>query len=317
MVERGDKTELNSLIAEAEALAEEDYTTGTWATFAEALENAKTVAEDADATQAEIDEAKAALAEAMENLIARGDKTALNSLIAETEALDEEAYTSGTWAALEEALEAAKAVAEDADALQNAVDEAADALRGALDALVERGDKTALNSLIAEAEALDEESYTSDTWAALEEALEAAKAVAEDADATQEEADAARAALAEAMNALIERGDKSRLDNLIDEAEKLKEEDYTADSWSKLKDALEEARKVAENEDATQEEIDAAKAALGTAVEGLETKPVTPVTPEKPAPDTGDYAPLAMPLALVLATAACAAVFFRKRRNAR
>ena len=317
LVERGDKTALNSLIAEADELAEEDYTTGTWATFAEALENAKTVAEDADATQAEIDEAKAALAEAMENLIARGDKTALNSLIAEMEALDEESYTSGTWAALEEALEAAKAVAEDADALQNAVDEAADALRGALDALVERGDKTALNSLIAEAEALDEESYTSDTWAALEEALEAAKAVAEDADATQEEADAARAALAEAMNALIVRGDKSRLDNLIDEAEKLKEEDYTADSWSKLKDALEEARKVAENEDATQEEIDAAKAALGTAVEGLETKPVTPVTPEKPAPDTGDYAPLAMPLALVLATAACAAVFFRKRRNAR
>ena len=317
LLERGDKTALNELIAEADELAEEDYTTGTWATFADALENAKTVAENADATQAEVDEAKAALAEAMENLIARGDKSALNELIDEAEALDEEAYTSGTWAALEEALEAAKAVAEDADALQDAVDEAADALREALDALVERGDKTALNELIDEAEALDEEAYTSGTWAALEEALEAAKAVAEDADATQEEADAAKAALEEAMNALVERGDKSGLDDLIDEAEKLKEEDYTADSWSKLEEALEEARKVAENEDATQEEIDAAKAALSAAVEGMETKPATPVTPEKPAPDTGDDTSAAMPLALVLAAAACAAVFFRKRRNAR
>ena len=317
LIARGDKSALNELIAEADELAEEDYTTGTWATFADALENAKTVAENADATQAEVDEAKAALAEAMENLIARGDKTALNELIDEAEALDEEAYTSGTWAALEEALEAAKAVAEDADALQDAVDEAADALREALDALVERGDKTALNELIDEAEALDEEAYTSGTWAALEETLEAAKAVAEDADATQEEADAAKAALEEAMNALVERGDKSGLDDLIDEAEKLKEEDYTADSWSKLEEALEEARKVAENEDATQEEIDAAKAALSAAVEGMETKPATPVTPEKPAPDTGDDTSAAMPLALVLAAAACAAVFFRKRRNAR
>ena len=68
---------------------------------------------------------------------------------------------------------------------------------------------------------------------------------------------------------------------------------------------------------ATQEEIDAAKAALSAAVEGMETKPATPVTPEKPAPDTGDDTSAAMPLALVLAAAACAAVFFRKRRNAR
>ena len=269
LVERGDKTALNSLIAEADELAEEDYTTGTWATFADALENAKTVAEDADATQTEIDEAKAALAEAMENLIVRGDKSALNELIDEAEALDEEAYTSGTWAALEEALEAAKAVAEDADALQDAVDEAADALREALDALVERGDKTALNELIAEAEALEEEAYTSGTWAALEEALEAAKAVAEDADALQDAVDEAADALREALDALVERGDKSALNELIDEAEALDEEAYTSGTWAALEKALEAAKAVAEDADATQEEADAAKAALEEAMNAL------------------------------------------------
>ena len=186
-----------------------------------------------------------------------------------------------------------------------------------MNALVKRGDKTELNDRIGEAEALDKAEYTSNTWAALEKPLEAAKAVAADEDATQAEVDEAKAALDEAMNALVKRGDKTELNDWIGEAEKLKEEDYTADSWSKLEDALEDAKKVAADEDATQAEIDAAKATLSAAVKGVEKKPVTPADPEKPAPDTGDYAPVAMPLVLALAAAAGAVMFFRKRKSAR
>ncbi|MBM6922074.1 FIVAR domain-containing protein, partial [Phocea massiliensis] len=94
------------------------------------------------------------------------------------EALKEADYTTATWAALIEKLDAAKAVAGEPDALQDAVDAAYDALFEAKEALVKRADKTALNTLIAEVEALKEADYTTATWAALIEKLDAAKAVA-------------------------------------------------------------------------------------------------------------------------------------------
>ncbi|MBM6922072.1 FIVAR domain-containing protein, partial [Phocea massiliensis] len=98
--------------------------------------------------------------EAKEALVKRGDKTALNTLIAEVEALKEADYTTATWAVLIEKLNAAKAVAGEPDASQDAVDAAYDALFEAKEALVKRGDKTALNTLIAEVEALKEADYT-------------------------------------------------------------------------------------------------------------------------------------------------------------
>ena len=131
------------------------------------------------------------------------DKSELEAVIAEAEALNEADYTSGTWRTLEEELESARVIAADEDASQADVDEAADALRSAIDGLIERGDKTELNDLIAEAEALNEEDYTTDTWATLEDALEAARAVAEDEDAIQAEIDEAKAALEDAMDGLI------------------------------------------------------------------------------------------------------------------
>ena len=56
-----DKAALASAITAAEALKEEDYTAESWAAFAEALDAAKTVNGKEDATQAEVDDALAAL----------------------------------------------------------------------------------------------------------------------------------------------------------------------------------------------------------------------------------------------------------------
>ncbi|WP_168735506.1 S-layer homology domain-containing protein [Cohnella fermenti] len=64
--------------------------------------------------------------------------------------------------------------------------------------------------------------------------------------------------------------DKSGLQASLTEASGLLEEDYTADSWTALQNALEAAQDVWENEDATQDEIDDAQDAVRAAVEGLE-----------------------------------------------
>lgn len=63
--------------------------------------------------------------------------------------------------------------------------------------------------------------------------------------------------------------DKSGLQALCDEYAKLKEGDYTADSWKVFADALKAAEGVLAKEDATEEEIIAAKTALENAVNAL------------------------------------------------
>lgn len=66
------------------------------------------------------------------------------------------------------------------------------------------------------------------------------------------------------------KADKTALQEKIDEAKKLEEDNYTEETWSKLEEALETAEKVNDNEKATQEEVDKAVANLDAAIKGLE-----------------------------------------------
>lgn len=269
LLSRADKTELLSLIETAEALNGADYTADSWAALQAALDAARGVAADVNAEQTEVDAAAAALQQAIAELLLRGDTTDLDALIETAEGLNEEDYTPDSWAALEEALEAAKETAEDPNATQEDVDAAEEALQAAIDALVERADTSELEELIAQAGELDKGEYTDDSWTVLEQALEAAEAVLNDPNATQAEVDQAAALLRYAMDSLTERGDKTALQAAYDANRNLVETEYTAESWAELVEALEAAKAVLDDPNATQAEIDEALAALNAAVEGL------------------------------------------------
>lgn len=153
-------------------------------------------------------------------------------------------------------------------------------------------DTSTLEEAIAEAEALNEEDFTEESWTALEEAREAAEAVLADPTATQEEVDAAAEALEEAMAALEEYVvDKSELEKAIDKAESLKKADYTKKTWDSMQAALKVAQKVMDDEDATQEEVDDAADALNKAIKAL-----APATGKNPG--TGDESPLVLVAAI-------------------
>ncbi|MFC6334517.1 S-layer homology domain-containing protein, partial [Paenibacillus septentrionalis] len=198
--------------------------------------------------------------------------------------LKEEAYTEASWQALEEALTEAKKVLADEDATQEEVDAALEALENAHEKLVPAPvvpsvDKTLLKAKAdeidetIEAGELKEEAYTADSWQALEEALTEAKKVLADEDATQEEVDAAREALENAHEKLVPapvvpnvdktllKAKADEIDEAIEAAE-LKGADYTEASWQALEEALTEAKKVLADEDATQEQVNEALAAL-------------------------------------------------------
>ena len=104
----------------------------------------------------------------------------------------------------------------------------------------------------------------------MKNALKAAEKVLKDENATQAKIDAAMEALNSAVASLEAKPDTSKLMSTVNAAKKLKEKDYTKDSYKAVKNALKAAEKVLKDEDATQAEINAALAELNEAVQALE-----------------------------------------------
>lgn len=207
-------------------------------------------------------------------------KDALNAAIEEAEKRVEADYTADSWGEFARALENAKNVAADENADQTAVDEATALLNEAMGALVAaepeppaEADKTALEALIKEAESYNRADYTEETWAAFAKALADAHRVNLDAAADQEAVDQAADALQAAIDGLEKVREDVNLDairDLIAGAEKLNKDDYTAESWEAMQNALTDAVAAANDPDATQDQIDALAAALKDAIEALE-----------------------------------------------
>ena len=151
-------------------------------------------------------------------------------------------------------------------------------------------DKAALAQAIAAAEVLKEEDYTKDSWANLQTALTAAKAVYANEEADQATVDTATSNLNAAIEALVKNEDptpevdKTALKSAIEAAKKLNEEEYTANSWASLQTALSEAETVYADEEADQAAVDTATSNLNAAIEALvKVYTVTLIQPEEPA----------------------------------
>lgn len=273
--DEADKTVLNALLQAAASKLPEQYTAESWAVFESALTAAKQVAEDVTSAQETVDEAAAALLAAMDQLVPVEtlpvDRSVLDALIAAAEAKNPADYTAESWQVLADALAAAKAVTEDAS--QDAVNTTRDVLAAALMQLTAPAavDKTVLQELVATAEQYAEEDYTAESWKPFADALAAAKLVLADPDAAQDAVDAARTALENAMNALEKPAavDKTALDALIETALEKVQDDYTADSWNVFHKALLAAQAVSADEDATQQQVDKALAALQAGLDQL------------------------------------------------
>ena len=97
-----------------------------------------------------------------------------------------------------------------------------------------------------------------------------AKAVLDDADATQEAVDASYEALIRAYLDLRLIPNKDLLQGLINKAETLNATNYSAKTWSVMTKALDEAKAVFNDPEASQEEVDNAKEVLTKAMAGLE-----------------------------------------------
>lgn len=197
------------------------------------------------------------------------DKTILNQLIEQASARVEDDYTTTSWAAFATALAEAQSISAAEDANQVTVNHAADALQDAMESLVKRADNSNLVAAINSIKELDESRYQPDSWAALAQALAEAEKVAANRDATADEIEAAYTKLEAAYKALALRADMTAIDDMISKVEAMDANAHTAKSWKLVADALEAAKTVAANENATQEAVDAAARTLQAAAAAL------------------------------------------------
>ncbi len=267
-----DKAGLRDAIDRANERKEADYTRESWAAMQTALAKAIAVDENANAVQKEVDDAAYELSEALRNLKAVVNKNALRAAIDRTKDLKETDYTATSWKAMQAALKAADEAMKSETVTQEEVNAATAALREALEALV-RVDKTGLQAAIDLANGKNEADFPDkvDEWAALQAALAKAMEVAGNVDAVQKEVDDAARELNEALRALDTEGtiNKDALEVAIGRTKDLKESDYTAASWKALQEALKTAVEATESETVTQEEVNAATAALRDAIAAL------------------------------------------------
>ena len=117
---------------------------------------------------------------------------------------------------------------------------------------------------------MDLAAYTEDSVTKLLDASSKAEVLLNEESVTKPQLKEMIAQLDEARQALVSKTDKHLLAELIQNAEQLSEQAYTADSWNVLQDALDQAKIVMDDDNATQTQIDEAADALQKAIDQLQ-----------------------------------------------
>ena len=241
--------------------------------FENALAKAQEVYEDAAATEEEVKAAWSDLLDAMHLLeFEAGDKETLLPLINIAEQLKDmlDQFKPGTTEGFEEALDAAKDVYAEEDALKADVDEAYDNLQAAIDKLEMRADMSILQNTVDEANGLDLNLYIDDeVMATFKTVLAEAEELLLNADAAQADVDAKAVELSNAMAALRKIPNKDELNKLIAEMEQKDLDGYTDRSVAAFKAALSVAKTVAADANADEQAVAKAYTNLEAAANNL------------------------------------------------
>ena len=326
-----DKSDLNAAIEYAKSQqAKDEYqyvVPVVKEKFEAALAEAEKVNADATATQETVDAAYENLLEMIHHLDFTGNTSELKVLVDVAKGLNEEVYTPETWAPFAEALKAAEAVLADENALQSDIDDAKNALQAAMNALKKIPvDKSELEKLVNRVDGkYDLSKYTKETADIFKAALDAAKAVLADENATQAQVQAAHDNLRNAEFGLRLIPNKDALEDLINKVENMDLSKYSDDVQKEIRSALDNAKAVMADENATQDDVDGAVKLLQASVDKAEGTTATdnkkPSTSGKDqskdkAAKTGDAtSPIGWGVAGILGVFAAVVAFFERKKR--
>ena len=204
--EEANKTLLKATYQYAMTLSTEGVTESAKKYFMDAVAAAEAVLNNEKATQEEVNTAWNNLLEGIWALgLTQGDKTMLEQLIIKADSMMENSgkYVETNWDQLVEALEAAKGVYNDGDAMDEDIQPVADDLLKAILAQRFKANKSILEELVAKAEAMDVSGYTTASVSVFKAALYNANMVLADMSLSEEDQDVVDAAVDE-LNKAIE-----------------------------------------------------------------------------------------------------------------
>lgn len=273
---------------EDKRLKQQDYTQASWTLLHTAIKNAQDQVDNPDDEQT-VAAVKSALEDAESKLVnIAGLRDKVEALISEMEELTESDYSTASWKALQDKIEAANEVLGTADATKTAVDAAIATLpETAASALKVCGSKEPLENAIAAAEALEkyQTAYTEASWEKLTAALQTAKAELakrlEDYAPAADELKSVMAALEVKEEHKLGGTVKEELDKKLAEAkeEALTSSNYTPQTWGEYKAALNALEEILNRANATKGEAEDAAKALEDARAAL--KPVAAQIPDE------------------------------------
>lgn len=267
---------LERLVENAEGLPASAYMTASYQSMQNQLKVAKTMLEERQATQAQVNAQVEALQAAIDQLVLRGNFSDLEQLVAQVKLIQRENYTTESAQRLDQAYEQATALIQEGEATQERIDEALNQLNQAIMHLVERGEKVALQAIVEQAKGIDRALYTAESLQVLDEAVGQAQQVLQFVDATQAQVDESvqlvQAALAQLQT--IGEPDYSllQLTRLIEVCEQMDLTEYTEQSVAVFTAELARAKAFVSSGEVTEEAAQAQLAALQQAKEQLVKK---------------------------------------------
>ena len=319
-----DKTNLESLIAYAESQKEseayEDVVDVVKTLFEKTLADAKAVMADEKAEQAAVDMAYEALLVNVHLLGFTGNTDDLGLALELAKTTNTEGKTPESVQVLKDAIAKAEELIEDGNVLQEEIDAATEALLKAIGGLedIVLADKTKLKDLLEDSQKYVDkiDQYTKVTADAFAAARDSAQAVYDDPQAAQEQVNTAYDVLLQAIFGLREIPDKSKLEELLKEAQGIDLAKYTEETAATFRTALAKAETVFENKNVSDTDVKEAEKMLRAAFDGLQKKKVV----ENPNPNeksesarTGDR----MPIAGWLVAMVAATILFVKRKRSK
>ena len=267
---------LERLVENAEGLPASAYMTASYQVMQNQLKVAKTMLEERQATQAQVNAQVEALQAAIDQLVLRGNFSDLDQLVAQVKLIQRENYTTESAQRLDQAYEQATALIQEGEATQERIDEALNQLNQAIMHLVERGEKAALQAIVEQAKGIDRALYTAESLQVLDEAVGQAQQVVQFVDATQAQVDESvqlvQAALAQLQT--IGEPDYSllQLTRLIEVCEQMDLTEYTEQSVAAFTAELARAKAFVSSGEVTEEAAQAQLTALQQAKEQLVKK---------------------------------------------
>lgn len=265
LVTRANTSKLTIAINDAKAINNNAYTDVSLEKMNISLDTAiKTVA-NLNATQKQVDKAAEDLKNDIESLVAyvAPDLTPLKSLLVQASKLKENEYSITSFATLSVAIKTANDTLVIKKVTQEQVDSAKVALDNAMKGLTV--DTSKLEKKLEVAKGLEETTYTPSTFTKLKTEITNTELFLQSTH-KQYEINEQLSKLDIVIQQLVEKANKSDLKKEMDTAKTLYAGDYTKATMDALKEAVNNAQRIYEDEEATQETVSEATQAVKQAI---------------------------------------------------